>query len=406
MTESNEGSAQRFVALEDSYGANNYLPLDVVLSRGKGVWVFDVDGNRYMDMLSAYSALNQGHCHPMIVRAMKRQADRLALTSRAFRHDQLGLFYSELCSLLRYDMVLPMNSGAEAIETAIKAVRKWAYTVRGISENNAEIIVCENNFHGRTVTIVGFSTEQQYRQGFGPFTPGFRIIPYGDPGALEAAITPDTAGFMVEPIQGEGGIIIPPSGYLKAVREICDRHDIALITDEIQTGLGRTGRMLAQDHDGIRADVTVIGKALSGGMYPVSAVLAKRDILGVFTPGDHGSTFGGNPLACAVARAALEVLQKEKMVENARKIGGLLLKRLSGIKNSKVKAVRGKGLLIGVELFPEAGGARRYCEKLMKKGILCKETHEHVIRFAPPLIITREEADWALERIEAVLGYV
>jgi ornithine--oxo-acid transaminase len=406
MTESNEGSAQRFVALEDSYGANNYLPLDVVLSRGKGVWVFDVDGNRYMDMLSAYSALNQGHCHPMIVRAMKRQADRLALTSRAFRHDQLGLFYSELCSLLRYDMVLPMNSGAEAIETAIKAVRKWAYTVRGISENNAEIIVCENNFHGRTVTIVGFSTEQQYRQGFGPFTPGFRIIPYGDPGALEAAITPDTAGFMVEPIQGEGGIIIPPSGYLKAVREICDRHDIALITDEIQTGLGRTGRMLAQDHDGIRADVTVIGKALSGGMYPVSAVLAKRDILGVFTPGDHGSTFGGNPLACAVARAALEVLQKEKMVENARKIGGFLLKRLSGIKNSKVKAVRGKGLLIGVELFPEAGGARRYCEKLMKKGILCKETHEHVIRFAPPLIITREEADWALERIEAVLGYV
>ncbi len=406
MTESNEGSAQRFVALEDSYGANNYLPLDVVLSRGKGVWVFDVDGNRYMDMLSAYSALNQGHCHPMIVRAMKRQADRLALTSRAFRHDQLGLFYSELCSLLRYDMVLPMNSGAEAIETAIKAVRKWAYTVRGISENNAEIIVCENNFHGRTVTIVGFNTEQQYRQGFGPFTPGFRIIPYGDPGALEAAITPDTAGFMVEPIQGEGGIIIPPSGYLKAVREICDRHDIALITDEIQTGLGRTGRMLAQDHDGIRADVTVIGKALSGGMYPVSAVLAKRDILGVFTPGDHGSTFGGNPLACAVARAALEVLQKEKMVENARKIGGLLLKRLSGIKNSKVKAVRGKGLLIGVELFPEAGGARRYCEKLMKKGILCKETHEHVIRFAPPLIITREEADWALERIEAVLGYV
>jgi ornithine--oxo-acid transaminase len=406
MTESNEGSAQRFVALEDSYGANNYLPLDVVLSRGKGVWVFDVDGNRYMDMLSAYSALNQGHCHPMIVRAMKRQADRLALTSRAFRHDQLGLFYSELCSLLRYDMVLPMNSGAEAIETAIKAVRKWAYTVRRISENNAEIIVCENNFHGRTVTIVGFSTEQQYRQGFGPFTPGFRIIPYGDPGALEAAITPDTAGFMVEPIQGEGGIIIPPSGYLKAVREICDRHDIALITDEIQTGLGRTGRMLAQDHDGIRADVTVIGKALSGGMYPVSAVLAKRDILGVFTPGDHGSTFGGNPLACAVARAALEVLQKEKMVENARKIGGLLLKRLSGIKNSKVKAVRGKGLLIGVELFPEAGGARRYCEKLMKKGILCKETHEHVIRFAPPLIITREEADWALERIEAVLGYV
>jgi ornithine--oxo-acid transaminase len=406
MTESNEGSAQRFVALEDSYGANNYLPLDVVLSRGKGVWVFDVDGNRYMDMLSAYSALNQGHCHPMIVRAMKRQADRLALTSRAFRHDQLGLFYSELCSLLRYDMVLPMNSGAEAIETAIKAVRKWAYTVRGIAENKAGIIVCENNFHGRTVTIVGFSTEPQYKRGFGPFTPGFETIPYGDPEALERAITPDTAGFMVEPIQGEGGIIIPPSGYLKAVREICDRHDIALITDEIQTGLGRTGRMLAQDHDGIMADVTVIGKALSGGMYPVSAVLAKRDILGVFTPGDHGSTFGGNPLACAVARAALEVLQKEKMVENARKIGGFLLKRLSGIKNSKVKAVRGKGLLIGVELFPEAGGARRYCEKLMKKGILCKETHEHVIRFAPPLIITREEADWALERIEAVLGYV
>jgi ornithine--oxo-acid transaminase len=406
MSENDKRSAEKLISLEDRYGAKNYLPLDVVIERGEGIWVFDVEGNRYMDMLSAYSALNQGHCHPAIVRALKTQAQKLAIVSRAFRHDQLGPFYSELCGLLGYDMVLPMNSGAEAIETAIKAVRKWGYTIRGIGEDKAEIIVCENNFHGRTVTIVGFSTELQYRKGFGPFTPGFKTIQYGDPDALEQAITPDTAGFMVEPIQGEGGIIIPPEGYLKSVREICDRHDIALIADEIQTGLGRTGRMLAQDHDGIRADVTVIGKALSGGMYPVSAVCAKRDILGVFTPGDHGSTFGGNPLACAVARAALEVLQKENMVENARKIGGYLLKRLSGIKSRQLKAVRGKGLLIGVELYPGAGGARRYCEKLMKKGILCKETHEHVIRFAPPLIITREEADWALERIEAVLGYV
>ncbi|MBN2324767.1 MAG: ornithine--oxo-acid transaminase [Spirochaetes bacterium] len=404
MSEKNEGAAQRFIALEDTYGANNYLPLDVVLTRGKGVWVFDVDGNRYMDMLSSYSALNQGHCHPAIVRAMKRQAKRLALTSRAFRHDRLGPFYKEICGLLGYDTVLPMNSGAEAIETAIKAVRKWAYTVRGITEEKAGIIVCENNFHGRTVTIVGFSTEPRYKRGFGPFTPGFTAIPYGDADALEHAITPDTAGFMVEPVQGEGGIIIPPSGYLKAVREICDRHDVALIVDEIQTGLGRTGRMLAQDHDGIRADVTVVGKALSGGMYPVSAVCAKRDILGVFTPGDHGSTFGGNPLACAVARAALEALQKENMAENAREMGDYIKTRLSGLKSRLVKAVRGIGLLIGVELYPEAGGARRYCEALMQKRILCKETHEHVIRFAPPLIITKKEADWALERIREVLG--
>lgn len=404
MAENSRGSAGRYIALEDSYGANNYLPLDVVLTRGKGVWVFDTDGNRYMDMLSAYSALNQGHCHPAIVRALAEQADRLALVSRAFRHDQLGPFYEELCGLLGYDMVLPMNSGAEAIETAIKAVRKWGYTARGIGEDRAQIIVCENNFHGRTVTIVGFSSEPQYRKGFGPFTPGFRIIPYGDTDALEKAITPDTAGFMVEPVQGEGGIIIPPEGYLKEARKICDRHNVALIADEIQTGLGRTGRLLAQDHDGIRADVTVIGKALSGGMYPVSAVLAKRDILGVFTPGDHGSTFGGNPLACAVARAAIEALQKENMVENAREIGGYLLNRLSAIKSRYIRAVRGKGLLIGVELHSGAGGARRYCEMLMRKGILCKETHEHVIRFAPPLIITREETDWALERIEEILA--
>ena len=404
MAENSRGSAGRYIALEDSYGANNYLPLDVVLTRGKGVWVFDTDDNRYMDMLSAYSALNQGHCHPAIVRALAEQAERLALVSRAFRHDQLGPYYKELCELLGYETVLPMNSGAEAIETAIKAVRKWGYTARGIGENRAEIIVCENNFHGRTVTIVGFSTEPQYRRGFGPFTPGFRTIPYGDPGALEQAITHDTAGFMVEPIQGEGGIIIPPEGYLKASREICDRHNVALIADEIQTGLGRTGQLLAQDHEGIRADVTVIGKALSGGMYPVSAVLAKRDILGVFTPGDHGSTFGGNPLACAVARAAIEALQKEKMVENAREIGGYMLKRLSAIKSRHIRAVRGKGLLIGVELHHGAGGARLYCERLMRKGILCKETHEHVIRFAPPLIITREETDWALERIEEILA--
>ena len=392
-----------YIALEQKYGAKNYLPLDVVIERGEGIWVWDVEGNRYMDMLSAYSALNQGHCHPRIVEALKEQAGRLALVSRAFRHDQLGPYYEEILDILGYDMILPMNSGAEAIETAIKAVRKWGYTKKGIPEDRAEIVVCENNFHGRTVTIVGFSTEPLYRQGFGPFTPGFRVVPYGDPASLEKAISQETAGFLVEPIQGEGGIIIPPPGYLMEAKRICERHRVALMADEIQTGLGRTGRLLAQEHDGIRADVTIIGKALSGGMYPVSAVLADREILEVFSPGDHGSTFGGNPLSCAVARAALKVLVEERMYENARLVGGYFLKKLSEIKSPHIKDVRGIGLLIGIELYPEAGGARKFCEMLMKKGILCKETHEHVIRFAPPLIINKEQIDWAVERIASVL---
>jgi ornithine--oxo-acid transaminase len=403
MTRNKELFSGKCIALEERYGAKNYLPLEVVIVRGEGIWVWDAEGNRYMDMLSAYSALNQGHCHPKIVRALVEQAGRLSIVSRAFRHDQLGSYYREVCELLGYEMVLPMNSGAEAIETSIKAVRKWGYTRRRIPDDCAEIIACENNFHGRTVTIVGFSTQQQYRRGFGPFTPGFSIIPYGDAEALERAVTPNTAGFLVEPVQGEGGIIIPPPGYLAEAREVCDRHGIALIADEIQTGLGRTGRMLAQDHDGIRADITVIGKALSGGLYPVSAVLAKREFLEVFTPGDHGSTFGGNPLACAVAKAALRVLVEEHMSKNAKEAGSYFLKRLSEIKSPQVKAVRGKGLLIGVELLPEAGGARGFCERLMKKGLLCKETHEHVIRFAPPLIINKDEIDWAVEQIRTVL---
>jgi len=403
MSRNERFSSAECIELEQNYGAKNYLPLDVVLERGEGIWVWDVEGNRYMDMLSAYSALNQGHCHPKIVEALKEQSGRLALVSRAFRHDRLGPYYEQICSILGYDMVLPMNSGAEAIETAIKAVRKWGYTKRGIPEDRAEIIVCRNNFHGRTVTIIGFSTEPQYRQGFGPFTPGFRVIPYGDTAALEKAITPNTAGFLVEPIQGEGGIIIPPPGYLTEAKRICEMHGAALIADEIQTGLGRTGRMLAQEHDGIRADVTVVGKALSGGVYPVSAVLAEREILEVFSPGDHGSTFGGNPLACAVANAALKVLVEERMPENAESMGGYFLKKLSEMRSPHIKDIRGKGLLIGVELYPEAGGARKFCEKLMKKGLLCKETHEHVIRFAPPLIIDKEEIDWAVERIGSVL---
>lgn len=404
MPRNEKQSSKEYIALEERYGARNYLPLDVVIERGEGIWVWDTEGNRYMDMLSAYSALNQGHCHPKIVAALVEQSGRLSIVSRAFRHDQLGPYYKEICRLLGYEMILPMNSGAEAIETAIKAVRKWGYSARQIPEDKAEIIVCENNFHGRTVTIVGFSTEQKYRRGFGPFTPGFLTIPYGDAGALRGAITPNTVGFLVEPVQGEGGIIIPPSGYLAEAREICDTHRVALVADEIQTGLGRTGRMLAQEHEGIKADVIVVGKALSGGLYPVSAVLAKREFLEVFTPGDHGSTFGGNPLACAVAKAALRALVEERMPERAAETGRYFLQRLSEMESPHVKAVRGKGLLIGIELYPEAGGARRFCEQLMEMGLLCKETHEHVIRLAPPLIIERKEIDWALARIRAILG--
>jgi ornithine--oxo-acid transaminase len=394
---------QQYIDLEDEFGAHNYKPLDVVLSRGEGVWVWDVDGNKYLDCLSAYSAVNQGHCHPKIMNAMIDQAKKLTLTSRAFRNDQLGLFYRELCELTNSHKVLPMNSGAEAVETVIKTVRKWGYKVKGVAQDQAEIIVCENNFHGRTITIVGFSTDPNSTEGFGPFTPGFKIIPFGDAEALENAITSNTVGFLVEPIQGEAGVIIPPAGYLKAAKDICKKNNVVLILDEIQTGLGRTGKMLAEEHDGIEADLTLIGKALSGGFYPVSAVLSNSEVMGVLQPGEHGSTFGGNPLACAVARAALKVLVEEKMVDNAAEMGSYFLDGLRQIKNPVIKEIRGKGLMIGMELWPETGGARHYCHKLKEKGLLCKETHENIIRFAPPLVITKDLVDWALEQIEAVL---
>jgi ornithine--oxo-acid transaminase len=394
---------QYYINLEGRYGAHNYQPLDVVLSRGQGVWLWDVEGNKYLDCLSSYSAVNQGHCHPKIMRTMVEQARKLTLTSRAFRNDQLGLFYKELCELTNSHKVLPMNSGAEAVETVIKAVRKWGYQVKGVPEDRAEIIVCENNFHGRTITIVGFSSEEQYREGFGPFTPGFKSIPFGNASALEEAITPNTVGFLVEPIQGEAGIIIPPEGYLREAKYICEKHNVVLITDEIQTGLGRTGKLLAEEHDGIESDITLIGKALSGGFYPISAVLSNVEVLGVLRPGEHGSTFGGNPLACAVARTALKVIIEENMVENAARMGDYFLSGLKEIKSPYIREVRGKGLMIAVELLPDAGGARGFCETLMTKGLLCKETHEHTIRFTPPLIIKKEEIDWAQERIEQVL---
>ena len=392
-----------YISLEDEYGAHNYKPLDVVLSRGQGVWVWDVEGNKYMDCLAAYSAVNQGHCHPKIMATMIQQAKMLTLTSRAFRNDQLGLLYKELCALTNSHKVLPMNSGAEAVETVIKAVRKWGYQVKGIPANLAEIIVCENNFHGRTITIVGFSTDKPSRENFGPFTPGFKIIPFGDANALAEAITSNTVAFMVEPIQGEAGVIIPPDGYLKKVRSICSQNNVVLILDEIQTGLGRTGKLLAEEHEGIEADLTLIGKALSGGFYPISAVLSSKEVMDVLRPGEHGSTFGGNPLACAVARTALKVLIEEHMIENAAAMGDYFLANLSKIRAPQIKEVRGRGLMLAVELKPEAGGGRKYCEALMSRGLLCKETHENTIRIAPPLVITREEIDWALERIETVL---
>ena len=393
---------QEYIRLEDEFGAHNYKPLDVVLNRGKGVWVWDVEGNKYLDCLSSYSAINQGHCHPKILRTMTEQAQKLTLTSRAFRNDQLGLFYRELCELTHSHKVLPMNSGAEAVETVIKAVRKWGYQAKGVQKDQAEIIVCQNNFHGRTITIVGFSTDENSREGFGPFTQGFKIIPFGDAKALEEAITPNTVGFLVEPIQGEAGVIIPPAGYLKEVKDICEKKNVVLILDEIQTGLGRTGKLLAEEHDGIEADLTLIGKALSGGFYPVSAVLSNTEVLGLLRPGEHGSTFGGNPLACAIARTAIKVLIEEKMIENSASMGAYFLDELKKIKSPKIKEFRGKGLFIGVEFFPDVGGARQYCEKLKDKGLLCKETHDNIIRFAPPLLIKKEEIDWALERIEQV----
>lgn len=392
-----------YIALEAEYGAKNYKPLDVVLTRGSGVHVWDVEGNRYLDCLSAYSAVNQGHCHPKILSAMVEQAQRLTLTSRAFRNDQLAPFYEELCALTNSHKVLPMNSGAEAVETALKVARKWGYEVKGVPDGQAEIIVCDGNFHGRTIGIVGFSTDPASRGGFGPFAPGFKVVPYGDAEALEAAIGPNTVAFLVEPIQGEAGVIIPPAGYLKRVRELCTEHDVILILDEIQTGLGRTGKLLAEAHEGIEADLTLIGKALSGGFYPVSAVLSNSEVMSVLHPGEHGSTFGGNPLACAVARAALRVLTEEGMVENAAAIGGRLMRSLASIDAAIVKEVRGRGLMIAVELHADAGGARRICEALQARGLLAKETHEHTIRIAPPLILSADQADWIAEQFAAVL---
>ena len=396
-------STAKLIELENQYGAKNYKPLDVVLSRGEGIWVWDVEGNKYMDCLSAYSAVNQGHCHPKIKEAMIEQLQKLTITSRAFRNDQLGLFYKEICEATNSHKVLPMNSGAEAVETIIKAVRKWGYQSKGVPDGQAEIIVAEGNFHGRTLAIIGFSSEESYKDGFGPFAPGFKIIPYGDIDAFEKAINPNTVAFLVEPIQGEGGVIVPPAGYLQEVRKICNEKNIAFILDEIQTGLGRTGKMLAEEHEGIESDVTLIGKALSGGFYPVSAVLSNSEILGVFMPGDHGSTFGGNPLACAIARAAMRVIIEENLIENSATMGDYFMSELNKIESPYVKEVRGKGLLIGVELKDDAGGARRFCEALQNKNILCKETHENVIRFAPPLVIQKEDIDWALERIREVL---
>ena len=391
--------SQDYLNLENQYGANNYKPLDMILVKGQGVWVWDVDGNKYLDCLAAYSAVNQGHCHPAIMKAMVDQAQKLTLTSRAFRNDQLGLFYEEICALTNSHKVLPMNSGAEAVESAIKTVRKWGYQVKGIPEDKAEIIVCGDNFHGRTSTIVGFSTDPAARAEFGPFASGFKIIPFGDSEALEAAITPHTAGFLVEPIQGEAGVIIPPDGYLKAIREICTRNNVVLILDEIQTGLGRTGQLLAEAHEGIEADLTLVGKALSGGFYPVSAVLSNDEVMDVLKPGEHGSTFGGNPLACAIARTALRVLIEEEMIPNANKMGARFQDGLKEIKSPHIKEIRGRGLMIAMELYPESGGARQFCYKLADKGMLCKETHEDTIRFAPPLVIKGEEVDWALELV-------
>jgi ornithine--oxo-acid transaminase len=392
-------------ALEQQYGARNYAPFNVVLTRGLGVWVWDVDGRRYLDCLSAYSAVNQGHCHPRILAALIEQASRLAITSRAFMNDQLPLFCEELCAATNSHKVLPMNSGAEAVESAIKVARKWGYEIKGVPQDQAEVIVCANNFHGRTLTIVGFSTDATARDGFGPFTPGFsRIVPFGDAAALEAAITANTVAFLVEPVQGEAGVIIPPAGYFKSVREICTRNNVILILDEIQTGLGRTGRLLAEEHEGIEADLTLIGKALSGGFYPVSAVLSNDEILGVLKPGEHGSTFGGNPLACAVARTSLKVLIEEGMIENARAMGADFLAGLRHIKSSVVKEVRGRGLMIAIELHPQAGGARHYCNALRRRGVLCKDTHDHTIRVSPPLVVTQDEISWALEQFDAVFG--
>lgn len=395
---------QDYIQLEEQYGAHNYHPLDVVIDRAEGVWVYDVDGRKYLDCLSAYSAVNQGHVHPKILEALIEQSKKVTLTSRAFRNDQLPLLYKELTEMTGYEMSLPMNSGAEAVETAIKLARKWAYQVKGVPRHQAEIIVCEGNFHGRTTTVISFSSEPLYRDDFGPFTPGFVSVPYGNLTAIERAFTSNTAAVMLEPIQGEAGVIMPPDGYLKQVADICKKNNVLFIADEIQTGLGRTGKLFACDHEGVRPDIMVIGKALSGGFYPVSAALADRPLMGLFTPGEHGSTFGGSPLGAAVARASLSVIREEKLAERADQLGTYFMEQLAEIPSPHVKEVRGKGLLIGVELKPEAQGARRFCEALQDRGILAKETHEHIIRFAPPLVIDKETIDWALPSIREVLN--
>jgi ornithine--oxo-acid transaminase len=394
-------SAKELIALEENLGARNYLPLDVVVERAEGCWLYDVDGKRYLDCLAAYSAVNQGHCHPRILETLIEQARKVTLTSRAFRNTQLPLLCKDLHELTGMEMILPMNSGAEAVETAIKAARKWGYTKKGLPDGKAEIIVCAGNFHGRTISVISLSSEDQYRNGFGPLTPGFRMIPFGDAQALREAITPNTCAFLCEPIQGEAGVVIPPDGYLRDAAAICRENRVLLLLDEIQSGLGRTGTLFAYMHENARPDVLIIGKALGGGFYPISAVLASKEVLGVFQPGDHGSTFGGNPLACAVARTSLRVLFDEKMVERSAELGGYFLAKLKGLKSSLVKEVRGRGLWIGVELHAEA---RKYCEALRQEGVLCKETHDRIIRVAPPLVIRREDIDWAFERFQKVLA--
>jgi ornithine--oxo-acid transaminase len=397
-------ATERCIDLVDRYSAHNYHPLPIVISRGEGVWVWDVENRRYLDMLSAYSALNQGHRHPRIIAALREQADRLTLTSRAFHNDQFGPLCEKLCRLAGMESTLVMNTGAEAVETAVKAARKWGYTVKQVPQEGAEIIVCENNFHGRTTTIVGFSSEEQYRSGFGPFAPGFLIIPYDDIDALEKAITPQTVAFLVEPIQGEAGIIVPQKGYLRAAAELCRRHNVLLVLDEIQTGLGRTGKLFCYEHEEICPDILIVGKALGGGVLPISAILASRSVMDVFTPGDHGSTFGGNPLACAVAMAALDVIVEEELPKRAAELGDYFVSRLREIGSPHLKEIRGRGLLIGAYVKESSGTARLFCERLMGEGLLAKETHGQVIRFAPPLVITKKEIDWALERITTILS--
>lgn len=385
----------------EKYGANNYHPLPIVISKAEGVWVEDPEGNKYMDMLSAYSAVNQGHRHPKIIQALKDQADRVTLTSRAFHNDQLGPWYEMICKLTNKEMALPMNTGAEAVETAVKAARRWAYDVKGVAENQAEIIACVGNFHGRTMTAVSLSSEEEYKRGFGPMLPGIKLIPYGDLVALKAAITENTAAFLIEPIQGEAGIVIPPEGFLKQAFETCKENNVLFIADEIQAGLARSGKMFACKWEDVEPDMYILGKALGGGVFPISCVAANKDVLGVFNPGSHGSTFGGNPIACAVSIASVNVLVEEKLAERSLELGEYFMGKLKEITNPVIKEVRGRGLFIGVELNEPA---RKYCEALKEEGLLCKETHDTVIRFAPPLIISKEELDWAIERIKKILS--